>query len=92
MFTEFRRGISSDNLVNGVFDNRYGDSGGNVFHGNTIFLRLLDGRVHKYRTSGAQIHGRIAFKTESRKFFGIIAHRFGKGLYKRTAARGTCLV
>ena len=57
----------ANDLIQRIFDHADGQAGGDVFDGNTVLLRLLDGGVHKHRAARAQVYGLIGKKTLARK-------------------------
>lgn len=58
-FTQFGSIAETDNLVQCVFDDGVGKSGGNVGDRNAVFLCFPYTGIHEYRTAGAKI-GRVA--------------------------------
>ena len=48
-----------DDLVKRVFDDRVGESGGNVRDLSPFFLCLFDFGIHEYRTTGTKINGML---------------------------------
>ncbi len=48
-----------DNFVQGVLNDRIGQSGRNIGNRSTLFLCLLDVGVHEHGTTGTEIHRRF---------------------------------
>ncbi len=51
-----------DDLVQGIFDHRIGEPGGDVAYGSSLLLRLLDARVHEHCAARAEIHGMLCLQ------------------------------
>ena len=86
-------GISQlDDLEQGVFDDRIGQTGRNIGHLRPLFLCLLHVGVHKHRAAGAQIHRMLGKEGFFCKILCGKAQRIGEVFNKGAAARGTGLV
>ena len=84
----FRAGGAND-LIDGVFHHRNGQSGGNILNACPVLLGLFYAGIHKDRTAAAQIHGTVREQTQLCKILHVVAQRLGKGLQKAPAAGGT---
>ena len=86
------RGGGADDLVDGVFHDGDGKTGGDVLHAGSVLLGLLDAGVHKDRAAGAQIHRVLGEQAQLGEVRDGIAQGFGEGLNEGAAAGGAGLV
>ena len=84
--------MGADDLVQRVLDDRNRQAGRDRVNARAVLLRLLDRRVHEHRAARAEVDRVLGEQAELAELLDRVAHRAGKGLDKRAAARGTCLV
>ena len=92
MLPELLRAGAADDLVERVFDDRDGQAGGDIGHIRAVFLRLLDGGIHKHRAAGAEIDRLARGQTQLGEILDLVPQRAGERLQERAAAGGTGLI
>ena len=81
-----------DHLIQGVFDDGVGKTGGNVLEGRPLLLSLLHVGVHKYGAAGAQIDGIGGKESLLGELGGGVAQGIGKVFKEGAAAGGAGLI
>ena len=81
-----------DDLVQGVFDDRIGEPGGDVLDRGPLLLRLLDVGIHEYRASRSEIHRVRRVQGALCKGLGCVAEGAREVFNERSAAGGAGLV
>ena len=92
VLSQFLGIAGTDDLVDGVLDDRAGQTGGDILDGCAVLLRLLDAAVHENGAAGAKVYRMLGEQPQSGEVGDVVAQRHGERLNKRAAAGGTCLV
>ena len=81
-----------DNFVKGIFYNGISKTCGNIGNLSSFFLSLLYLGIHKYSTACSKVNGVLCKKCCFCKILYTVIQGFRKGLDKRAAAGGACLI
>ena len=92
VLSQFLRVVRTDDLIDGVLDDRTGQTGGDILYRCAVLLRLLDAAVHEYGAAGTQVYRMLSEETQPGEIGDVVAQRHGERLDERTAAGGTSLV
>ena len=86
MFSQLRGIGYLDYLIQSVFNNRVGQTCGDIRYLSAFLLGLFHFGVHEYRTSGSEVNGILGKKCGFCKILYAVVQGICKCFDKRTAA------
>ena len=92
VLAEVVRRVRTDYLIQCVLHDRNRQAGRDRVDARAVLLRLLNGGVHEYRAARAEVDWVLGKQAELAEFLNRVAHRAGKGLDERAAARRAGLI